>query len=163
MNGRTRIQMARVGILLGLPAIALSGHASGTRDFPVQTLGLGRVTCLTCLRHSLLLPTAGAGPASTSWKPRTGKPAEPWKSTATGASSVPWSSRRTGRPLARRSTDKAVRVQNVEGGKQIHTLHAHLSRVNSVEFSPDGWTRAAVSAEGDLGSGSRLQATLHLF
>ena len=47
-------------------------------------------------------------------------------------------------------TDRAVRLWDVEAGRELHRLEGHRDRVNCVAFSPDG--RRAVSGGGNYNS-----------
>ena len=50
-----------------------------------------------------------------------------------------------GKKLASGSTDKTIKIWNVETGQQIKSLDEHTNQINSVAFSPDGKTLASGS------------------
>ncbi|BBC22282.1 multi-sensor hybrid histidine kinase [Pseudanabaena sp. ABRG5-3] len=52
-----------------------------------------------------------------------------------------------GKTLASGSTDKTIKLWNLETGKEIRTLKGHDNYVNSVSFSPDGKTLASGSTD----------------
>jgi WD40 repeat protein len=52
-----------------------------------------------------------------------------------------------GRLLASGSSDKTIRLRDVQTGDLLRTLEGHTSRVNIVAFSPDG--RLLASGSGD--------------
>jgi WD40 repeat protein len=55
-----------------------------------------------------------------------------------------------GKTLATGSSDKTIKLWNVETGKEIRTLHGHDSYVYSVNFSPDGKTLVSGSYDNTI-------------
>jgi WD40 repeat protein/uncharacterized caspase-like protein len=58
------------------------------------------------------------------------------------------------------SPDKTIKLWDVAGGNELHTLSGHSGEVGAVAFSPDGKTLASTSSDGiklwDVASGNEL-------